>query len=121
MDGVHHGDLHPRHGLCAALIHGRDFFDAFFLQPQAEFEDTNRDRIELLADLNRIANVIAMPVGAEQRVGLPDVLLALRAHGITGNPGIDIEGPTFRRLDAEGGVTKPRELDSFRIHVTPQG
>jgi hypothetical protein len=55
-------------------------FDAFFLQPQAEFEDANRDRIELLAHLDRIANVIAMPMGAEQRVGLLDVLLALRAH-----------------------------------------
>ena len=72
----------------------------------------------LLADVDRIANVITMAMSAEQYVGLLHVLLALRTPRIPGNPGINVEGLPFRRLDAEGGVAKPSELDSFKIHET---
>src|SRR4029077_19421178 len=100
------------------LIHGCDLFDAFLLQPQAELVNANRDRIKLLAHVNRIPDVIAMPMGAEHYVGFLHVLLAVRALGIARNPGIDIEGLPFRRLDAEGGMAKPSKLDSFKIHET---
>jgi hypothetical protein len=59
-----------------------------------------------------------MPVGADEHVGLLDILFALRALGIAGNPRIDVEGLPFRRLDAEGSVAQPCELDSFKIHET---
>src|SRR5208283_3535873 len=116
MHRVHHGDTHICDSLRAALVHGSDLFDAFFLQPQAEFEDADGDRIELLAYVDRVPDVIAMPVGADQHVRFLDVLLTLRALGITGNPWIDVEGLPFRCLDAKGGVTQPCELDSFKIH-----
>src|SRR6266404_6180939 len=118
MHRVNHGDFHICDGLCPALVHGCNLFDAFFLQPQAELVDANGNRIELLANVDCVTNVIAMPVGAEQYVGLLHVLLALRTPRIPGNPRIDIEGLPFRRLYAEGGVAKPRELDSFKIHET---
>src|SRR5712692_2198667 len=57
-----------------------------------------------------------MPVRAEQHIGFLHVLFALRAHGIAGNPRIDVEGLPFRSLDAEGGMAKPREADSLKIH-----
>ena len=89
-----------------------------YKRQQAELEDTNRDRIELLAHLDCVPDVIAMPVGADEHVGLLDILFALRALGIAGNPRIDVEGLPFRRLDAEGSVAQPCELDSFKIHET---
>jgi hypothetical protein len=118
MHRVNHGDFHICDGLCPALVHGCNLFDAFFLQPQAELVDANGNRIELLAHVDCVTDVIAMPVGAEQHVGLLHVLLTLRAHGITRNPGINVEGLPFRRLDPESRVAKPRELDSFKIHET---
>src|ERR1700675_1588171 len=62
-----------------------------------------------------------MPVGADQHVGFLHVLLTLRSLGMTGNPRIDVEGLRFRRLDSEGSVAKPRQLDSLKIQETPPG
>src|ERR1700687_717732 len=121
MHRVNHGDLHTRDGLRAALVHGCNLFDAFFLQPQAELVDANGDRIELFVYVDRIPDVLAMAVGADQHVGFLDVLFTLRALGVTGNPRIDVEGLPFRRLDAEGSVTKPCELNSLKIHETLLG
>ena len=121
MHRVHHGDLHTRDSLRAALVHGCDLFDAFLLQPQAELENAHGDRIELLAYLDRVPNVIAMPVGADQRVGFLDVLLTLRALWIACNPRIDVEGLPFRCLDAKGGVAKPCELNSLKFHNRSDG
>src|ERR1019366_1035778 len=44
------------------------------------------------------------------------VLTTLRTHRIASDPRIDVEGPPFRRLDAEGGVAQPCELNSLKIH-----
>jgi hypothetical protein len=98
------------------LIHRCDLLDAFFLQPQTEFVDAHGDRIALLAHFDRVPDVIAVPVSAEQRVGLLDLLLTFRAHGIAGNPRINVQRLPFRRLDAESGVAQPCELDSLQIH-----
>jgi hypothetical protein len=60
--------------------------------------------------------MVEMPVGAEHDIGLLDVLVTVRAHGIAGNPRINVEGLPFWRLNAKGGMSQPRELDSFKIH-----
>lgn len=122
MDRVHHGDLHSRNALSAALVHRRDCFHTFLLQPHAKFEDPNSHGIELPAHVNRVSNVIAVPMSAEHNVGFLDVLVIVRTHWITDDPRIDKNCLAFRRFDAERGVAQPRQLDSFQIHGhTPRG
>jgi hypothetical protein len=113
---VDHGDLHSGDSLRASFIHRRDLLHAFFLQPHAEFENSDGNGVDLFADLDRISDVIAVAMSAEHRVGFLDGLLAFGAHGIAGDPGINVEGLPFRRLDAEGGVAEPRKLNSLKIH-----
>src|ERR1700727_2993465 len=100
MDGVDHSDFHIGDRLRTAFVHGRYLLDAFFLKPHAQFKDADSYRIELLADLNRIANVIAVPVSAEHGISFLDILFAFRACGISGDPRIDIESLPFRSLNA---------------------
>ena len=68
----------PATDLRAALVHGRDRFDAFLLHPHAQLEDADHRRLVLFGNLDRVANVVAVAVRANQRVGLLHVLLALR-------------------------------------------
>ncbi len=104
VDGVDHGDLHVGDGLRAALIHGRDLFDTFFLEPEAEFEDADGGGVVLFAYIDGVSDVVAVAVSADEDVGALDVLIGVGALGIAGDPGIDVERLAFGRLDAEGGV-----------------
>ena len=89
----------------------------FFSSQCAQFGDCHHHRIMLLRNLNRIADVIEVAVGAEHDVDFLDVLLALRALGIAHDPGVDHDGLARRSLDAKRGVAQPGEFDAIQIHV----
>src|SRR5439155_21492278 len=112
VDRVHHGGFHTGNRLRAAFVHGRNLLHAFALQPQAELIDSDRKRVVLFADFNRVADVIAVSVSTEQDIGLPYVLVALGTYGVPHNPGINEERFPFRSLDAESGVAEPGEFDA---------
>src|SRR5580765_3786417 len=116
MDSMHHGDFHADDRLRAALVHGGNLLHAFALQPQAELIDSDRKRVVLFADFNRVADVVAVSVSAEQNIGLPDLLVALGAHGVPHDPRIDEERLAFRSLDAESRVPEPGEFDAGESH-----
>ena len=105
VDGVDHGDFRVGDGLRAALIHGRDLFDTFFLQPEAKLVDADNGGIVFLADVDGVSDMVAVAVGADEDVGALDVFVGFGALGVAGDPGIDVERLAFGRLDAESGVT----------------
>jgi len=105
---MHHGDFHTRHGLGSTFIHRGNLLDAFFLQPRTKFKNTDRRGAVLPADLDRVANVIAVSVGADQHVRLLHVLFIFRTLRIAPDPGIYIKHLPFRSLDAKCCMAQPR-------------
>ena len=71
----------------------------------------------LLCDLDRIADVIEVAVGAEHDIDFLDVLLRLRTNGIAHDPGIDQDG--LARGSFERKVAWPSQVSlmPFRFMV----
>src|SRR6266568_3756191 len=111
MQGVGHRDLHPLYFLGTTLVHGRNVFRALLLQPSCELEDADDFRLKLPDDLDGIADMVEVPMGSQQDIDFLLMLLALRTHRVLPRPWIDDNGFSFRRLDAECGMTEPCDVD----------
>ena len=84
--GVHHGDFDVADCLSAAFVHLRDLLYAFLLQPVRQFGNRDHHRIVLLADFDRVADMVEVAVGAEHDIDFLDVLLLRRTRGIAHDP-----------------------------------
>jgi len=108
---MNHGDLYALHRLRAALVHGRDVLGALAAQPAGQLVDSHHHRLVLLADGNRVADVVAVAVGAQQYVHLFLLLLGFGTERILRDPRIDEKRLAFRGLDFECGVAQPSQID----------
>src|SRR5512141_411312 len=70
------------------------------------------------ADLDGVANVIAVAVRAQQDIDFLNILLGVGTHGIVHDPRIDDDGLPCGSFNAEGRMTQPRKLDAFQVHIT---
>ena len=114
--GVHHGDFDVANGLCAALVHGRNLLYALLFQPVTKLGNRNHDRLMVLGNLNRVADVIEVAMSAEHDIHALNFLLVFRAHGIAHDPRVHQNRLAARRCDAKRGVTQPCEFDAIKIH-----
>ena len=113
---MHHGDFHIGHGLGSTFVHRRNPLCALLLQPGAEFIDANGYGIVLLGNLNCIADVVALAVGAEQDIHFPEIFFCLRAQRIAHDPGVHQDGLPCRRFNAKRGVAEPGKFDTVKFH-----
>src|SRR5215475_8001262 len=116
MIGVHHGypDVGNLDG--AAFIHTDYILEAFLLQPPGQLRDSDDLGLVLLADFDRIANVVSMSVRTEHYVYATHRFFFLRASRIAHNPRINDDGFPARSFNPEGRVSKPGQFDAFEIH-----
>jgi len=105
MIGVHHSDFDIAHSLRATLVHHGSLLDSLLFQPAADLRDADHHGIVLLRDLDRVADMIEMPVGAEQHVDFLDIFFFLGTHGIAHDPRIDEDGSARRSLNPESRMT----------------
>ena len=70
----------------------------------------------LLRNLNRIADVIEVPMRAEHDVYFLNLLFFLWTHGIAHDPGINQDDFAAGSFDTEGRVPKPGEFDAVQVH-----
>src|SRR5205085_8256136 len=68
----------------------------------------------------RVADVVAVPVGAKHDVDLVKLLVVVRTHGIIHDPRIDKDGLSAGRLDVKRRVTEPRDLNAIehQLHAS---
>ena len=105
--------------LSAAFVHLRDLLYTFFAQPVCQLGNRDHHRIVLLADFNRVADVVEVAVGAEHDIHSLEVLLLRRTGGIAHDPRVHDDALAGRSLNAEGRVAQPGKLDSVQIHLRP--
>src|ERR1700756_298665 len=60
--------------------------------------------------------MVAVSVAAEHHVDVLDVLFFFGTGGIAHHPRIDEDGFAAGRLDAEGRMSEPCELDAVKVH-----
>jgi len=63
----------------------------------------------LLRDVDRVADVVAVPVRDRDDVGALGLAFVLRALRVSVQERIDVDALTRRRVEAEGGVPEPGE------------
>jgi hypothetical protein len=110
-----HFDVTDR--LRSPLVHGRNLFGALFRQPKRKLVDPHHNRVVAFDDFDRVADVVAVSVRAQQDVNLLYFLVGLGAHGIAHDPGIDEDRLPARSLNTKSRVAQPREFDAFQIHA----
>src|SRR5205814_8519859 len=80
---------------------------ALFLEPSLQLHDRDdRHRTELLAQLDRRAGVVRMPVCDGDHVTTVRILLRVRTLWVV-EPRIDVDTLSTRCVEAEGGVPEP--------------
>src|ERR1700751_4077283 len=89
---------------------------AFLAKPASEFRNGDSCGLMLVADFDRVADVVAVGVGAEHDVEMLDGLFFFRRHGIVHDPRVDEDGFAAGRLNAKGGVSEPGEFNAFEVH-----
>src|SRR5579862_2988921 len=57
---MHHRDFDIANGLRAALIHFGKLLDALFAQPSGQLRNSDRNRVVLLTDFDRVAVMVAV-------------------------------------------------------------
>ena len=119
--GVHHGDFDVTDSLSAAFVHFRDLLYTFLSQPVRQLGNRDHHRIVLLADFDRIADMVEVAVGAEHDIHFLDVLLLRRTGGIAHDPWVHDDALAGGSLNAKGRVAEPGKFDSVQVHLSAFG
>src|SRR5437660_12401183 len=105
VHGMYHSHLDVANRLRASLIHLRYLLDALAAEPVAQFRYCYHRRIVLLRNLNRVADMVEVPVSAEQNIDLLHFLFRFRALRVAHDPRIDYDNLAAGSLNAESCVT----------------
>src|SRR5271156_4167221 len=116
MHRVNHRYLDFACLLRASLVHRARSGDTFGLQPCAQLVNPYNLRLKFLSQLNRVGDVIEMPVRDQHRIDAVKLFILFRAHWIRQNPRIDKNYFSGGRLDSKGSVAQPRQLVSSRLN-----
>ena len=87
-------------------------------EPVGELDRRHDRAAELLRQVDRVPDVVVVAVRERDQVDPLGLLLVVRALGVR-DPGIDVDPLAAGCVEAERGVTEPRELNVR--HLSPFG
>ena len=111
---MHHSDANTIYSLRSTLIHWQNLFRTLLLHPQTELVDSHHLGIVLMVELDRISDVISMPMRAQHHVDFLKTLLMVGTNRIVHHPGIDENRLAGNGFNVKSRMSQPGNLVPFR-------